>query len=364
MGKRAALFGLAFLCIATYRVEGEDCSAEKVNNDCTLTINRRFPVAMPTLQMRPHSKVTVVVTNPLPFETLGLDFQGAQAVAGTDQAAGLLTAATPYFKSLLFMSSYRFAAVQMAPGSTADPIVPVVEQELEDLSSRLSKANTGLNIFGQNARRVYIELQEILASIPRTTCNPPVPISDVLLIDDGVPICRLPTKAPAPFPRSKTLDTTPDPWDDYHSWRNWILHELVGEPCSQKPCPSFANLLGEGLKLQTRLTAIPPTPFAPAQAYYPIFDREASCDFDEAAAALKRHIEALSSEDARKKYSEKLDTLVQQKQEMLNLLPAISLAVTSIVKDLQTYVFNIVAASDKPAIDLKLGDVNDVPEGD
>jgi hypothetical protein len=38
--------------------------------------------------------------------------------------------------------------------------------------------------------------------------------------------------------------------------------------------------------------------------------------------------------------------------------------VTSIVKDLQTYVFNIVAASDKPAIDLKLGDVNDVPEGD
>ena len=37
---------------------------------------------------------------------------------------------------------------------------------------------------------------------------------------------------------------------------------------------------------------------------------------------------------------------------------------TSIVKDLQTYVFNIVAASDKPAIDLKLGDVNDVPEGD
>src|ERR1700761_1792678 len=50
------------------------CSTEKVNHsDCMFQIDRRYPVTFPTLQMAHGKKVHVVLTNPVPFETLTLD---------------------------------------------------------------------------------------------------------------------------------------------------------------------------------------------------------------------------------------------------------------------------------------------------
>ena len=81
------LVGLA--CSADCATAGE-CSTEKVNGDCTLTIDRSYPVAMPTIQMRRGAKMTVVVTNPLGFETLSLDPQsaGGPATSATPAAPG------------------------------------------------------------------------------------------------------------------------------------------------------------------------------------------------------------------------------------------------------------------------------------
>ena len=76
---------LASLAVYTGRAVAEECSTEKVNRSCTVTIDRSYPVAVPTIQMRPRQKVTVTIVHPLPFEILSLDLQAAQAVAGTDQ---------------------------------------------------------------------------------------------------------------------------------------------------------------------------------------------------------------------------------------------------------------------------------------
>jgi len=94
------LLSLLVLAACAERVAGQECSTEKVNADCTVTIDRSYPVTMPTIQMRRDAKVTVIVVKSLPFEALSLDPQSAQAVAGTDQTAGLVTAAIPYAKGL------------------------------------------------------------------------------------------------------------------------------------------------------------------------------------------------------------------------------------------------------------------------
>src|ERR1700733_1519359 len=97
-------FALAFLIAVSSGVaysQRPECSTEIVNPSCTLTIDRSYPVALPTIQVRPGATVIVQVKNGLPFESLSLDLQSSQAVAATDQTAGFVTAALPYLKGLL-----------------------------------------------------------------------------------------------------------------------------------------------------------------------------------------------------------------------------------------------------------------------
>lgn len=82
--------------------QAQSCSTEKVNHeDCHITIDRRYPVTLPTIQMSPGKRVTVYVDKPLEFETLSLDETGATALPGTDQLAAILTAAAPDFKGFV-----------------------------------------------------------------------------------------------------------------------------------------------------------------------------------------------------------------------------------------------------------------------
>ena len=71
-----------------------ECSTERVNpKDCRITVDRFYPVGLPTVQMKPTTKATVCVANPLAYETLTLDPASATALAGTDQIAGKRVAA-------------------------------------------------------------------------------------------------------------------------------------------------------------------------------------------------------------------------------------------------------------------------------
>jgi hypothetical protein len=45
----------------------KECSTERVNDDCTVTIDRSYPVVLPTIQMRPTRILTVRIVHSLPF---------------------------------------------------------------------------------------------------------------------------------------------------------------------------------------------------------------------------------------------------------------------------------------------------------
>jgi hypothetical protein len=87
------------------------CSTEKLNSDCFVNINRRYPVTLPTIQMRRKAKLTVAVYNPYAFESLTLDPGPASAYQGNDQASVLLGSIIPIAKG----SNPAGVAVQAAP---------------------------------------------------------------------------------------------------------------------------------------------------------------------------------------------------------------------------------------------------------
>src|ERR1700674_4575793 len=98
--------------------EAPICSTEKVNGDCTLNIDRSYPIALPTLQMQPGKRITVNVINPLPFETLTLDPLSAQMIPGTDQAAGFINAVAPDLKGLSLISKSTMETLKLDSGRT------------------------------------------------------------------------------------------------------------------------------------------------------------------------------------------------------------------------------------------------------
>ena len=75
------LFAAVVVCAGRTAAQDKDgdkeCSTEIVNADCTVTIDRSYPVVLPTIQMRPGAVVKVRIVHSLPFETLSLDLQSA-----------------------------------------------------------------------------------------------------------------------------------------------------------------------------------------------------------------------------------------------------------------------------------------------
>lgn len=68
------LMHFLLLVVSTRADDLKQCSTEKINNDdCVVIIDRRYPITLPTIQMRPGKKMIVKVQDPLSFETLSLD---------------------------------------------------------------------------------------------------------------------------------------------------------------------------------------------------------------------------------------------------------------------------------------------------
>jgi hypothetical protein len=62
---------------AVAHAQSKTCAYSAVNGDCALTLDRRNPIAPPTIYIRHGKTVTVTVTNPLPFEHLNMDLKAA-----------------------------------------------------------------------------------------------------------------------------------------------------------------------------------------------------------------------------------------------------------------------------------------------
>ncbi|MFZ0820230.1 MAG: hypothetical protein WAM91_09180 [Candidatus Acidiferrales bacterium] len=297
--------------------EPKECSTEKVNGNCKVTIDRNYPLTLPTIQVRPKSKVSVFVIQPLPFETLTLDPQSAQALAGTDQTAGFLTAALPDIKGFIAITSSTSSAHNLIANVTTtnlvrDPNLGKVDADLQKLKNSLVSAETRIETFGRNATFVYLQLQEILSPIPRPMSGVSTPGTVKRLSDE--------------------LQNTPNPWDEYAQWKIWLLRELVGAECPNVPCPTFDNLLAAASTVSTNLTAKPNVGPPPV---YPILK-----DFDSDVTTTRTDIASLSASDQAASNT-LLDGIISRKNALVASFPVYTAAISSIVKDLNNYSYNI-----------------------
>lgn len=230
----------------------QECSTEKVNGDCTVTIDRSYPVTTPTIQLRRGKTLTVKVAHPLQFELLTLDPQSAQAVAGTDQTAGLLTALIPYTKSFVAQTTQK---VQPPPLPLSTGVSPIPNRtltpeeqfkaDLAILDQELSAAEAHIADATKSVVPVYMQLQEILSPLPRPLIAKPN--EDTFPLPVGFPpetakpkTAKVKSKPPeyAVLRPEGFPATTPDPWKDFPHWRMLLLCELQGDNCDGVKLPA------------------------------------------------------------------------------------------------------------------------------
>jgi len=196
------------------------CSTEKVNGDCFLNIDRRYPISMPTFQMRKNAHLTVYVFHPFAFESLTLDPGSAQAFEGTDQAAGLVNALIPLGKGAIMGTEVQLAgprsndfsltlsevdsALEKSPPNDDLALAGQVRSELVQLDTLLTQALAPVTSYISETKDIYNQVREIESAVPRPGSL------------GGSPL-RYPGVNPA---------LTPNPWERYSEWRLFMIKEL------------------------------------------------------------------------------------------------------------------------------------------
>lgn len=307
----------------------QECSTEKVNDDCTVTMDRSYPVGLPTIQVRPGKRLTVKVLNGLPFEILSLDLQTGQAVVGTDQTAGFLSAALPNLKGLLVQQQTSgvgmFGFRPPSPNAELPPRTPEeIQKKIKDLQAQVYEAQQQLNtnfrlvqLYDENATTIYNQLNEVLGPLP-----------------------------PEVLPKGQRLQSSkvrrdvPRPWigSEFPDWVGWMRCEIAGQDCPTEldhsseaaTCvgtrPPVRGLLLCGSTLVSGLSACP----ADQQD-----DNLLACKL----VTIQQDASDLP-EDAKKDFSES----VRRLNEGFAALTADSTAIANIDKELSVYYFNLTNA--------------------
>jgi hypothetical protein len=204
------------------------CSTEKVNGNCFVNIDRRYPISMPTFQMHRGGHITVYVFHPFAFESLTLDPGPAQAFQATDQAAGLLNALSPTLsKSVTFgttenaltagLTIQHYAAMDELNLELAQSTAPVddvkLAKEIRDQITRLNQildqavdqSLTPVKTYFDETKTIYAQIREIELAAPRPSAD----LNNTPLRLTGVPA------------------DTPNPWEDYSEWRRHMTEKLA-----------------------------------------------------------------------------------------------------------------------------------------
>jgi hypothetical protein len=336
--KRSRLLLALVALFAIYRsaVSAEECSTEKVNRDCTVTIDRFYPVALPTIQMRKGQLVHVVIRNPFPFETLTLDLQSAQALAGTDQTAGFVTGALPQLKGSLVQTTYFQQYVEKFGVKTADG-----GEELESIKKyreAYASFSKELNSFVDDVSAVYSQINEVIS-----------PISPLALKEKTQ---RL--------PGATVKGNVPLPWkaDKYQEWKDYLTCEMTGETCDlfessdtrkypEAEMPQIRNLLARAALLNNKTVATCPDPKPPDPAKQPLV-----CYMN----AVKKEISALPQEEQSVKFGDYLKTLDRDSA----VFAADNTSIIALIKDLSIYYANIKTSQNMALVDpISLGTIPD-----
>ena len=299
-------------CSSVAFSQGPECSTEVVNPSCTVTIDRSYPVALPTIQLRPAATVTVIVRNGLPFESLSLDLQSSQAVAGTDQTAGFANAALPYLKGLL--AQQQTTATPLTKASATPPTNPLADEIRQDQAAIPGNYDQVQNYFTA-ATTVYSQLNEVLGPLPPQ------------VLPQGSRLSVSPVQTMAP--------NTPRPWVavEFPKWTAWLLCEIGGgQPCSSSEMPpekpSVQGLIETGTLLAAQ--------FGPCPS-----DTDKKSTSPILACRVAFYPDAVKKGGFSPADQESLLGQVAQLSLEVAALNADAVAVTAINKDLGTYFANI-----------------------
>jgi hypothetical protein len=307
------------------------CSTEIVNNSCTVRIDRSYPITLPTVQMKTGARLSVIVDNELPFESVTLDPQSQQAVAGTDQTAGLATALQSEVKNFVFSNnlttntnlalivtdeqfSKTFSTAREQPTDTDKKI----QGELTELQGMLQNVFKQLHTVRHEIEAVYLELQEASSPLPRPVDNSWSPIRP-----EGI------------------LSALPSPWSDYSNWRITILAQL-----NEGTSDMSALSKNWTLQAQSTVSPKPDCTTSPVNCEYPAFPVPSQHSFDSLAAATEADIQSLDPGDpAKTTFEDNLARLQNQKSQTVANLPniasQISNTITAAQKDFIQYEVNI-----------------------
>jgi hypothetical protein len=312
---------LCCLLAASSYAAAQDCSTEKVNNDCTVTVDRSYPVALPTIQLRRGKRVTVTVQNGLPFEVLSLDLQTGQAVAGTDQTAGFLSAALPNLKGLLVTQQLNTGGAFgfLPPPNPNVAPAQVSRTQIDAEQVKLNNYFHLMHLFDVNATVVYNQLNEILTPIP----------PEVLLQGQRLAASNVGQDVPRPWIAA-----------EYDSWLRWMRCEIAGQECSPElpPPAGIESCTGTDPPVRGLLTC--GTALVSALAVCPtqVDDNSSNlvaCEVSQLEADLKN----LSAAD-----QDVLAAPMRRLKESFAALTVDAAAVANIDKDLGNYFFNIQGA--------------------
>lgn len=287
------------------------CSTEKINHeDCVVLIDRRYPISMPTFQMSPGKQILVKVQDPLPFETITLDWVSAAALPGTNQGAALVTAVLPNLKGLTLSTQVTPPLAPLINQQGTDPMLTTVQDDIAHLQAALANAQAPIETFFGHATIIYTQLNQITSPLPRPHLGA--------------------SGAPPPV----VLSGTPAPWDHYSDWRTWMLCELIGgSQCSASAAPPFNSALLELAKLQGRLPSTPPAN-PPTD---PLLNEDL---FKSSVKDTLRDINQLWPQN-QAPYVDLLNQILQQKDRLIAVIASLGTVLPNVQKDFQTYSENI-----------------------
>lgn len=208
------------------------CSTEKVNRDCFVNLDRKYPITMPTFKLHRGSHITVCVFHPVPFEMLTLDPGPASAYQGSDQASALVTSLVSFGKGGVFGTT-NFTTMSAATeadfranfqfGQRLDALlaetnsgahapnpseITVLEQKIADevktLNSILSDAISPVAKYFGDTNSIFARIREVESALPRPVAD----AKNTELLAQGVPASRA------------------NPWSDYRTWKTQMTADL------------------------------------------------------------------------------------------------------------------------------------------
>ncbi|MGD0666700.1 MAG: hypothetical protein ABSB23_04005 [Bryobacteraceae bacterium] len=334
------------------------CSTEKVNGDCFVNIDRRYPMSMPAYQMHRNSHITVYVFHPFAFEALTLDAGTAQAFEGSDQAAALVTAAVPIGKGASWgmidsaltadkesittftdtrdRAETRLSARANQPSDVA--LAKEILQQLQSLSDLLTQTLAPVPHYFAETKSIYAQIREIESTVPRPVAD----VQNTVLRGPGVP------------------SDTPNPWEDYPTWREYMraaitkqgddtteVLELLPGPCQKvnDPPPSLGPWLPRARRCKPPNTTTQSSPLSDNYdaLYKKLQDNLALLPADKPDPGTYQQIMSLKTD------------LDQRKQHVSQVLSLLAGLIAKITPDMQSLRGNIALARDVPSNPVKLG---------